>query len=188
VRPGRDHAVPALAAVMCAELGLATPIGRRGALGSRGTRLPQNRALCRDVRVPQWMTAQNRAPGRDVRGGPPGGAPRESGSPATHPIGQPGLSPGRGERGSQLPRGGVSERQTGHRLTNSGWRSSTCRRGARGPSPLLPPPAVRAADMARAWRRPAGARWWSLPAPGCGGAPAPSPRSALQPALGRGDT
>ncbi len=98
-----------VAAVMCAGRagsdGLATvgvkPTGSRGALGSQGTRLPQNRALCRDVRVPQWVTAQNQAaPGRDaVRGAPPGGAPgprgrrRESGSPAMHPIqvGQPGL-------------------------------------------------------------------------------------------------
>ena len=40
---------------------------------------------------PAWGTAQNRAPCRAVRGSPPGRAPRESGSPATHPIGQPGL-------------------------------------------------------------------------------------------------
>ena len=40
---------------------------------------------------PAWGTAQNRAPCRDVRGSPPGRAPREVGSPATHPIGQPGF-------------------------------------------------------------------------------------------------
>ena len=39
-------------------------------LGGGGTCLPQNRAPCRDVRVPQWVTAQKRAPCRDVRGSP----------------------------------------------------------------------------------------------------------------------
>ncbi len=95
--------------------------------------------------------------------------------PRTHGIGQPELSPGRGGRGNLSPRGRVSERQTGHRLTNSGWRSSTCRRCLRGLTPWLPPPAVRAAGMTRAWRRRAGARWWSLPAPGSPGAAAHPP-------------
>ena len=63
------------------------------------------------------------------RGGVPGHAPHWSTG-----IRQP----GRGERGNLLPRGRVSERQTGHRSTNSGRRTSTCRRGLRSLAPWLP--------------------------------------------------
>ena len=76
-------------------------------------------------------------------------------------VGVPGHAPhwstrigqrGRGERGNLLPSGRVSERQTGHRSTNSGRRSTTCHRSEGGPSLRLPqgPPAERAAGLSAA--------------------------------------
>ena len=176
--------MPALAAVVCAGLRLATPTERRGVLGSRGTGLPQTRAPCRNVRVPQWVTAQNRAPCRDVRGRPPGRAPRESGSPATHPIGQPGtinraevnvatcslvagLVRGKQDTGRRTPADGRRPVAAGREVSPFGSPSSapTCdTRGGYGVG--------LGSHLRRALRS-------DLPAPGCGGAPAPSPRSAL---------
>ena len=139
---------------------------------------------------PAWGTAQNRAPCRDVRGSPPGRAPREVGSPATHPIGQPGFV-NRAEVNVAtccLEAGSVRGKQDTGRRTPAGERPPVA--AVREVSPLGSPerpPAVRAAGLGESLAAACGVTCRrDLPAPGCGGAPAPSPRSALQPAQGRG--
>ena len=158
MRPERDREVPALAAVMCVELRPAPPTGRRGALGGRGPCALQTRALCRTCATRHGERAE-RAPGRAVQWQPPRRCSPDSGSPATHPIGQPGaVNRAEVNVAYLLPSGRVSERQTGHGLTNSGRRSTTCRRWAGedppGSSPKRPP-AGRAAGMEGALRGPA---------------------------------
>ena len=162
VRPERDHEVPALAAVVCAEPCLATLTERRGALGGRlgGTCTLQTRALCLTYDSESRLGDRaERAPGRAVRWPPPRRCSPDSGSPATHPIGQPGrLNRAKVNVAHLLPSGRVSERQTGHGLTNSGRRSTTCRRKAGEDPPRgspKRPPAGRAAGLGGARRGPA---------------------------------
>ena len=87
-----------------------------------------------------------------------------------------------------LEAGSVRGKQDTGRRTPAGERPPVA--AVREVSPLGSPerpPAVRAAGLGESLAAACGVTCRrDLPAPGCGGAPAPSPRSALQPAQGRG--
>jgi hypothetical protein len=161
---------------------------RRGAWGAR-VRTAQHSESCSGSGVHSQWTAGRL--GQLRTGGPPGRAPQTWGPRPCALSVRVLFQTARVHTAACLPDGRVSEGQAGHGVANlnSGRRSTTRRPGGRAHTPRPPPPqrppaggvstAGGAVQAACAW-------WWwrsDLPAPGCGGAPAPSPqaRRALRP-------
>lgn len=135
-----------------AELCLASPTSRRRDMGDRGTRHVRSR------RMTGRTSSRDGLPRRAEQGPSTYGRPPR---PCPPRLGVPGHAPHWSTRNCHgaevnvaacLPSGRVSEGQTGHRSTNSGRRSTTCRRSEGGPSLRLPqgPPAERAAGLTAA--------------------------------------
>jgi hypothetical protein len=114
---GRAREVPALAAVACAEQCLARPTGRRGALGDRGTCLPQARAPCRDVRVPRGVPRRIGPRAEPYGAAPPAVLPERWGPRPRTPLVNRDCEPRRGER--CLEPGSVRGRQVLFRRPNT---------------------------------------------------------------------
>ena len=151
--------MPALAAVACAERCLARPTGRRGALGDRGTCLPQTRAPCRNVRVPPGVPRRVGPRAEPYGAVPPAVLPERWGPRPRTPLVNRDSSNRAGVHVATccLEAGSVRGKQDTGRRTPAD-DSPPVAAGGEVSTPLAPPgvhlPCARRV-WARVWRRPA---------------------------------